>query len=172
MDIQGVVKPLLVSQHYLWSTTMPRGVNRTGAAVGRRYRSGPHRGLWRGVRCFLRAQGTMGLVGETRKRLGLLGALPSRPDGLRGRSLCRSTSAGPGSVQHDTQPQESQDRQLVVKKVRKHGTTPSLGGEMGGLYLMLGPMELSAARRYTTRRTASPKAYINSINSSKMLNGL
>jgi hypothetical protein len=131
---------------------MPRGVNRTGAAVGRRSRSGPHRGLWRGVRRFLRAQGTMGLVGETRKRLGLLGALTSRPDGLGGRSLCRSTSAGLGSVQHDTQPQESQDRQLVEKKVWNHGTTPSLGGEMGGLYLMLGPMELSAARRYTPQR--------------------
>ena len=27
---------------------------------------------------------------------------------------------------------------------------PSLGGETGGLYLILGPMELSAAERYTT----------------------
>jgi|SoiMethySBSTD1v2_1073268.scaffolds.fasta_scaffold127839_3 hypothetical protein len=96
----------------------------------------------------------MGLVGETHKRLGLLGALTSRPDGLGWRSLCRSTSAGPGSVQHDTQPQESQDRQLVEKKVWNHGTTPSLGGEMRGLYLILGPMELFAARRYTTHQGA------------------
>src|SRR5215510_10707780 len=59
-------------------TEMPRGINLTGAAGGRKYRIGSHRGLWRGVHCFLRAQGTMELVGETRKRLGLLGALPSR----------------------------------------------------------------------------------------------
>src|SRR5215813_7956703 len=84
-------------------TEMPRGVNLTGAAGGRKYRIRPHRGLWRGVRCCLHAQGTRGLMGETRERLGLLGGLPSRPHGLGGRSLCRRPSAGPGSVQHDTQ---------------------------------------------------------------------
>ena len=47
-------------------------------------------------------------------------------------------------------PQESQDCQLVEKKVRNHGKPPSLGGETGGFYLILGPMELSAAERYTT----------------------
>jgi hypothetical protein len=49
-----------------------------------------------------------------------------------------------------TQPQKSQDRQLVEKQVWNHGKTPSLGGETGGLYLILRPMELSAAERYTT----------------------
>src|SRR5262245_42158709 len=102
------------------------------------------------MRGFLLTQGTVGLVGEACKRLRLLGALTPRYDGLGWRSLCRRASAGPGCVQHDTQPQEAQDCQLVEKKVWKHGTTPSLGGETGGLYLMLGPMELSAAERYTT----------------------
>jgi hypothetical protein len=53
-------------------------------------------------------------------------------------------------VQHDQQPQESQDCQLVEKKVRNHGKPPSLGGETGGFDLILGPMEFSAAERYTT----------------------
>ena len=68
-----------------------------------------------------------------------------RHDGLGWRSLCHRASAGPGRVQHDKQPQESQDRQLIEKKVWNHGTTPLLGGETEGLYLILGPMELSAA---------------------------
>jgi hypothetical protein len=85
------------------------------------------------------------------KRLELLGALTPRHDGLGWRSLCRRASAGPGSVQHDTQPQEAQDCQLVEKQVWNHDTTPSLGGETGGLYLIRGPIELSAAWRYTTR---------------------
>src|SRR5215467_14547735 len=103
---------------------------------------------------FLLTQGTVGLVGEACKRLGGLGASTLRHDGLGWRALCRRASAGPGSVQHDTQPQEAQDRQLVEKKVWNHGTTPSLGGETGSLYMILGPMELSAASRYTTRSTS------------------
>ena len=111
-----------------------------------------HRRGQLGRRRLVFTQGAVGLKGEACQRLGLLGALPPRQDGLGWRSLCRRASAGPGSVQHDTQPQEAQDCQLVEKKVWKHGTTPSLGGETGGLYLMLGPMELSAAERYTTRQ--------------------
>src|SRR5712691_139125 len=102
------------------------------------------------MRRLMRTQGTGGLMGEACKRLGLLGALTPRHDGLGGRALCCRASARPGSVQHDTQPQESQDCQLVEKKVRNHGTPPSLGGETGGFYLILGPIELSAAERYTT----------------------
>ena len=97
------------------------------------------------MRGFLLAQGTRGLVRETRKRFGLLGAWTSWRDEVGCLWRCNSASAGPGSVQYDKQSQESQDRQLIEKKVWNHGTTPSLGGETGGLYLMLGPMEFSVA---------------------------
>src|SRR4029453_954161 len=107
------------------------------------------------MRRLLLTQGTGGLKGEACKRLGLLGAVTPRQAGRGGRSLCRRASAGPGSVQHDTQPQEAQDCQLVEKQVWHHDTTPSLGGETGGLYLMRGPIELSAAWRYTTRCAAT-----------------
>jgi len=80
-------------------------------------------------------------VRETRKRFGLLGAWTSWLDELGWLWRCNSASAGPGRVQHDKQPQESQDRQLVEKQVWNHGPTPSLGGETGGLYLIRGPME-------------------------------
>ena len=38
------------------------------------------------------------------------------------------------------------------KKVWNHGKVPSLGSETRGFYLILGPRELSAAYRYTTKR--------------------
>jgi hypothetical protein len=102
------------------------------------------------MRRFVLTQGTVGLVGEACKRLGVLGALMPRHDGLGWRSLGRRASAGPGRVQHDTQPQEAQDCQLVEKQVGNHDTTPSFGSETGGLYLIREPIELSAAWRYTT----------------------
>jgi hypothetical protein len=126
-------------------TKLHRGLNDTRASVGRRHRIRSHRRPGLGMCCLVLTQGTGGLVGEACKRLGLLGALTPQPDGLGWRSLCCRASAGPGRVQHDKQPQESQDCQLVEKKVWNHGKTPSLGGETGGFYLILGPMELSAA---------------------------
>src|ERR1043166_5565874 len=83
------------------------------------------------MRRLVLTQGTGGLMGEACKRLELLGALAPRHDGLGGHFLCCRASAGPGSVQHDTQPQESQECQLVEKQVWNHDTTSSLGGETG-----------------------------------------
>src|SRR4029453_10762713 len=107
-------------------------------------------GGWRGTgglrarRGGVLTQGTGRLVGEACKRLGLLGALTPQHDGRGWGSLCCRASAGPGSVQHAKEPQESQDRQLVEQKVWNHGKTSSLDGETGRFYLILGPMELSA----------------------------
>src|SRR5262249_6074171 len=58
-----------------------------------------------------------GLLGQTRKRFRLAGVLPLGLDGLRLDGLLRGhgSSAGPGKVQHDTQPQEAQEHQLVVE---------------------------------------------------------
>jgi hypothetical protein len=48
-------------------------------------------------------------------------------------------------VQHEKQPQQSQQHELIEKKVWNHGQVSSLGNETGRFYLILGPIELSAA---------------------------
>src|SRR5712691_4749111 len=53
-------------------------------------------------------------------------------------------------MQHHKQPWESQDHPLVEKLLWNHGNVPSLSRETGRFYPMLGPIELSAAERYTT----------------------
>src|SRR5947209_20623069 len=58
-------------------------------------------------------------------------------------------------MKHEKQPQEPQDNQLVVHVVWNHGKAPSLSSEMRRVYRILGPMELSAAKRYMTGRRVS-----------------
>src|SRR5215467_7181795 len=131
---------------------MPRGVDDTRASVGRRHRIRSHGRPGLGMDCLVLTQGTVGLVGEACKRLGLLGALTPRHDGRGWRALCRSASAGPGSVQHDKQPQESQHHELIVKEVWNHGSAPSPWDDRGTFYLVFGAEQLSAGYRYTTAR--------------------
>ena len=52
------------------------------------------------------------LMDEPGKGLGVVGALAPWREGLGWVRLCRSASAEPSVVQHDKQPQESQDHQL------------------------------------------------------------
>jgi hypothetical protein len=40
-------------------------------------------------------------------------------------------SAGPSNIQHDKQPQEPKQHQLIEKQMWHHGKTPSLDGETG-----------------------------------------
>jgi Asp-tRNA(Asn)/Glu-tRNA(Gln) amidotransferase A subunit family amidase len=90
-------------------------------------------------------------MGEAGKRFGLSRALEVWQE-RRGWSLFSSSaSARPSIVQQEKQPQQSQQHQLIEKQVWNHGKTSSLGGETGGFYLIRGPIELSAAWRYTTR---------------------
>jgi hypothetical protein len=58
-------------------------------------------------------------------------------------------------MEHDTEPEKSEDRELIEKQRRNHGIAPIHGGVMRGLYRVLGLKQLSAARRYTARRTAA-----------------
>ncbi len=88
-------------------TEVPRGVHRAGAAGGRGHRLGWHRRPRLGMRGFLRTQGTRRFVRQARKRFGVVGALAARCEGLGWLCLGRHALAGPGEVQHDTQPQES-----------------------------------------------------------------
>src|SRR6516165_6916418 len=64
-------------------------------------------------------------------------------------------------MQHEKYPEQSQQHELIEKKVWNHGKVPSLGGEIGGFYLILGPRELSAAYRYTTLSNANSRQAIH-----------
>ena len=64
----------------------------------------------------LRTGGTGGLAGEARKRLRVAGALARWRHRLGWPLLPSGTLVGPGSMQHDAEPQESQERQLVEKE--------------------------------------------------------
>src|SRR5215813_13250403 len=113
-------------------TEVPGGVHRAGTAVGWGHRLGWH-WRWRLGMCgFVRTQGTRGLVRQARKRFGVGGALAARRAGLGWLCLGRHVAAGPGEVQHDTQPQESQDHELIVKLMWNHGKKPPHHGMIGG----------------------------------------
>src|SRR6516225_7545439 len=118
----------------------PRGHNAGWRAPGR----------LEAVRVALLTGSTGGRAGEARKRLRVAGALAWWQDGLHWSPLGRSALARPSSMQHEKYPEQSQQHELIEKKVWNHGKVPSRGGEIGGFYLILGPRELSAAYRYTT----------------------
>src|SRR5213596_3544977 len=80
--------------------------------------------------------GTRGLAGEARKQLRVAGALARRRQRLGWPLIPSGTLVWPGIMQHDAEPQESQQHQLVEKEVGYHGKAPHTGGEMGGLYLI------------------------------------
>src|SRR5262244_1036745 len=83
-------------------------------------------GRWQSRWCLRRllTGRTVGLMGETRKRLRVAGAL-ARGLGKRGRGQARCGAViGPHPRQHDAQPQESQEQQLVEKQIRYHGKAP------------------------------------------------
>ena len=97
------------------------------------------------MRCPLRTRDTVWLAGETWKRFRVFGGLTRGRDGRGWPLLAHNAWAGPSHIQHDKQPQKSQDDQRIEKQVWNHGQAPSLSGETGRVYLILGPMELSAA---------------------------
>jgi hypothetical protein len=126
------------------------GVDLTGAALGPDDRGGwPRRGPL-GRRRLVLTEGTGWLMGEACQRLGRSRALAVWQE-RRGWSVCSSrASARPSRGQQEKPPQQSQQPQLREKQVWHPGQTSSFGGETGGFYLIRGPIELSAAWRYTT----------------------
>ena len=64
-------------------------------------------------------QGTVGLVRQALERFGLgsAHALGWKRRRLGGRGRGRHASLGPGAVQHEEEPDESQQSELVVKQV-------------------------------------------------------
>ena len=147
--------PAAIGTIRVWAEMVP-GVHLALAATGGgdpwRWRS---RGSDRGGRRRLLTRATMGLVSETSKRFWLAGALTARHDRLGWRSLCRSASAGPGNMQHEKYPEESQDDHQGEKLVWTHGVPPSYGWIQGAVYPVFGGRELTADWRYTTGATRS-----------------
>src|SRR5215468_4303643 len=82
---------------------------------------GDRRWRWRWQRHgFLRrllTGGTAGLAGEARKRLGVAGTPARRRQRFGGLLISSGTRVWPGIMQHDAEPEESQEHQLVEQKV-------------------------------------------------------
>ena len=79
-----------------------------------------------GMRGLALTQGTMGLVRQSRKRFGLVGAgvLGLERLGLGWRGRHRHRALGPGAVHDDEKPEECAQDELREKKMGLHGVTP------------------------------------------------
>src|SRR5437870_5657898 len=92
------------------------GIYRAGASVRWRYRVGAHSRGDLKMRDVMLTQGTVGFLGQAGKRFGVVGSFALGLAGCR----CRwywSLSARLGNRQHDEEPHEGQQSELVVKKV-------------------------------------------------------
>jgi hypothetical protein len=67
-------------------------------------------------------QGTVGLVGEARKGLGLLGVLGERSGGLAGGRAGGGSASCPSFIQENAQPQEDYQQEIMDKE----GVYPSV----------------------------------------------
>src|SRR4029453_7096360 len=63
---------------------------------------------------------------------------------------------GLSEMQHDEEPYDRQQSELVVKKMRDHGLAPSKVWGDGAFSRVFGPIELSRVERYTTRARGLP----------------
>src|SRR5439155_6865279 len=77
------------------------------------------------VRVGLHTGGTGGLAGEARKGWGLTVVLWQWARGLRCHRTHGGGVAGPRPMEHDAQLHQGDQHQLVEKKMRYHGQTPS-----------------------------------------------
>src|SRR5215831_15179420 len=96
---------------------MPRGVHLARPSP-RRHDTG-----WRATGCLgdglvgLLTGGKEGLAGEARKRLRVAGTLARRRQRFGWLLIPSGTRVWPGIMQHDAEPEESQEHQLVEKEV-------------------------------------------------------
>ena len=98
-------------------------------------------------------------MGQAGKRLGLVRAFLPRLNGhlrLAWPPRGPRTTARPGQMEHDTEPEQSEERELREKQRRNHGIAPLHGGVMGELYRVLRRKQLSAAGRYTAVHDVNP----------------
>src|SRR5215471_2835884 len=102
-------------------TKMPRGVHRPGAAVRARHGSGPDRRRWIGLPGLLFTHHTVRLVRQALERFGLGRTLAF---GLDRHGWGGQAWLGPRERQHNEEPDDRQQSELVVKKMRDHGIAP------------------------------------------------
>jgi hypothetical protein len=101
-----------------------RGVDSTGTSVGRGHRIGWHRRRGQRMHSLLLTGRTGGLVRQADKRFRLLAACASRRDGRGGPRCLSPAGAWPCQRQHNKQPQESQDQELIVTLLSAKGGAP------------------------------------------------
>jgi hypothetical protein len=114
------------------------------------HRIGPYKRRWSSLYGLLLTQRTGGLVRQARKRFGLAEALASGWLRWHDRLATGSGVVGPQPVEHEEEPHQCHEPELVEKEGWYHGNAPADDGEMRALYWILGLMELSAVERYTT----------------------
>ena len=78
-------------------------------------------------------RGAMGSLREPFEGSGFGGAcaLARERHGFGWPQGCSGGSARPAAMQHDAEPQESQDCELVVNMIRNHGDAPLHGPDRG-----------------------------------------
>ena len=77
--------------------------------------------------------------------MGWVGVVGAPPGGAR-----------PAVRQHEAQPEQDQDHQLIVNEVRNHRIAPLHDGGGGPFYPVFKPSELSAAVGYTAKFCIKP----------------
>jgi hypothetical protein len=131
-------------------TKVHGGVNLTGTSVRERHRIGPSRGRWRSLAGLSLTQGTGRLLRQALDRFELGRPRALGLDGL-GWGLGSSTGwTRPEGGEHDAQPQQDEDHQLIVDEVWMHRMAPLHRGEREPFYPVFEPSELSARSLYTT----------------------
>src|SRR5205823_12736887 len=122
-----------------------------------RHEIGPSRRRWSRLASLLCTQYTVRLVRQALKRFGLVGALALGRDGLEW-GLGRSTGwARPEVGQHDAQPEEDEDHQVIVHQVWNHGITPLHSGVRGHFTGFL------SQGNYPPRRGTRPELSLSAI---------
>ena len=82
-----------------------------------------------------------GACGSAYKRCELVRAITPRLDGRLRRDWPprgNGAWARPGKMEHDTEPEKPEERELIEKQRRNHGIAPLHDGVRGGLYRVLG----------------------------------
>src|SRR5947209_16422047 len=97
------------------------------------------------------------LGGNARKGFRLTAALVAWGRGLRWCQLSRGTVAWPRPMEHDAQPHQGDEYQLVEKEIRNHGKTPSYKGRNEGYPLKAGQCMTSATSHACTISLPRPR---------------
>ena len=115
---------------------MARGVDLTTASLCRAEARWWGTGCWRTGLSGLCTGVAEGLVGETGKGCRLAGALVGWRGWLGWTLTWCGPSAWPAVVEHDAQPEQSEEAELVEKKRRYQGDMPSYTDEMRAFYVV------------------------------------